>query len=76
MSLKNLIQKQKNENQGKCINLLGILHLHRLRKKINNFGYLKHVEDCQRCLPYQPPLLHLNETVKRMAQTFFVKIMN
>ena len=35
---------------------------------MNIFGYLKHVEDCQRCLPHQPPPLHLNETVKRMAQ--------
>ncbi|PKY26541.1 hypothetical protein RhiirB3_528655 [Rhizophagus irregularis] len=25
------------------------------------FGYLKHVEDCQRCLPHQPPPLYLNE---------------
>ncbi|PKC76114.1 hypothetical protein RhiirA1_520540 [Rhizophagus irregularis] len=43
-----------------------------IKKNNNNyisiFGYLKHVEDCQRCLPYQPPPLHLNETIKRMAQ--------
>ena len=32
------------------------------------FDYLNHVEDCQRCLPYQPSPLYLNKMVKRMAQ--------
>jgi hypothetical protein len=35
---------------------------------ISIFGYLNHLEDCQRCLPVQPPPLCINETVKLMAQ--------
>ncbi|CAG8464689.1 7923_t:CDS:10, partial [Rhizophagus irregularis] len=35
---------------------------------ISLFGYLNHLEDCQRCLPVQPPPLRINETVKLMAQ--------
>ncbi|RGB43519.1 hypothetical protein C1646_490331 [Rhizophagus diaphanus] len=35
---------------------------------VSIFGYLNHLEDCQRNLPVQPPPLRISETVKLMAQ--------
>ena len=73
MDLKKPNQEEKTRKPRQMYKFVGCLAYARIKKdKDNNyisvFGYLKHIEDCQRCLPHQPPPLHLNETVKRMAQ--------
>jgi hypothetical protein len=54
------------------MSLLVVLLFARIMKHeglyISIFGYLNHLEVCQRCLPVQPPPLRINETVKLMAQ--------
>jgi hypothetical protein len=64
------LKKRKSRQIYKFVECLAYVHIK--KDKDNNymsiFGYLKHVEDCQRCLPHQPPPLNLNEMVKRIAQ--------
>jgi hypothetical protein len=62
----------KTRKSRQMFKFVGCLAFAQIKKNGDNytkvFGYLNHVEDCQRCLPCQPPPLHLNEMVKRMAQ--------
>jgi len=70
--------KNPNSNNAKTrksrqiYKFVGCLAFARIRKYeglyVSIFGYLNHLEDCQRCLPIQPPPLRINETVKLMAQ--------
>src|SRR3954454_709449 len=72
MSLKKSNSEAKTRKSRQLFKFVGCLAFAQVKKKGDNymgvFGYLSHLEDCQRCLPYQPPPLHLNEMVKSMAR--------
>jgi len=71
-SKKSNSEEVKTRKSRQMFKFVGCLAFARIKKFEDNyisiFGYLNHLEDCQRCLPCQPPPLQLNETVKRMAQ--------
>jgi hypothetical protein len=72
MSLKKSNSEVKTRKSRQMFKFVGCLAFAQVKKKVDNymsvFGYLSHLEDCQRCLSYQPPPLHLNEMVIRMAR--------
>jgi hypothetical protein len=71
-SKKSNSEETKTRKSRQMFKFVGCLAFAQIKKKEENytkvFGYLHHLEDCQRCLPYQPPLLRLNEMVKKMAR--------
>src|SRR5215216_5004512 len=72
LNSKKSTSEAKTRKSRQMFKFVGCLAFAQIKKNGDNytkiFGYLNHLEDCQRCLPYQPPPLHLNEMVKRMAQ--------
>ena len=65
-------EEVKTRKTRQMYNFVGCLAFARIKKYQGSyfsiFGYLNHLEDCQRCLPNQPPPLRINETVKLMVQ--------
>ena len=71
-SKKSKLEEAKTRKTRQVYKFVGCLAFARIKKYeglyVSIFGYLNHLEDCQRNLPVQPPPLRINETVKLMAQ--------